>query len=427
MFRLPNSRFYSPDDANGVGGAADKALGIEDTLDILNETDDDAQPLDLTKSESDKPDTTVKKTDGSGKDEEETLDLEAEIEKELADEVIDEDKLELVVPSRRKDILAKYPDLFKNFPSIEKAIYREQAFSEIIPTLDDAKEAVANSELLNKFGQQLAAGDSVEILKTTKDANPEGFAKLVDNYLPNLYKADPGAYFVVTGNVISHAVTEMIKQGKASNNSDLIAAAEIVNDFIFAQKEIRQQVRMSAAESRESNPKENELSQREQEFQQREFDSHYNTLDTKISNVLVATIDKNIDPNESMSGYVKKNATREVREEVTSALEKDTRFQTVMGRLWDRAAQEGYSKESLDRINSAFLSKAKTLLPDAIKKARNEALKGLGKKSPDSDKRGHLPVGQTRRTAAPNTSGKTGGEKGVVPKGVSTLDFLNQD
>ena len=38
-----------------------------------------------------------------------------------------------------------------------------------------------------------------------------------------------------------------------------------------------------------------------------------------------------------------------------------------------------FDKESTDRIKSAYLSKAKTLLPSVIKKARNDALRGLGR------------------------------------------------
>src|SRR5437763_300329 len=40
-----------------------------------------------------------------------------------------------------KDIKAKYPNLFKDFPDLRDMVFRERDYSELFPTVEDAKEA----------------------------------------------------------------------------------------------------------------------------------------------------------------------------------------------------------------------------------------------------------------------------------------------
>ena len=102
-------------------------------------------------------------------------------------------------------------------------------------------------------------------------------------------------------------------------------------------------------------------------------------LQTRADNVLRSTIDGHIDPNGTMTDYVKNHATQEAFDTLEDLISKDTRFRGLLDKLWEKSISEGIStKESTDQIKSAYLSKAKTLLPSVIKKARNDALKGLG-------------------------------------------------
>jgi hypothetical protein len=136
-----------------------------------------------------------------------------------------------------------------------------------------------------------------------------------------------------------------------------------------------------------------------------------------------------------MTDYVKKNATREAFDNLENAIAADSRFRAVLDKLWEKAFSDDFSTESMDRIKSAYTSKAKTLLPAIIKKARNEALKGLGKRVRDDDedtdkkdKRGPLPVGKARSQSTSPQSGKTVKDQArSIPKGTSTLDYLMRD
>jgi hypothetical protein len=413
-------KFNNLFDKEGGGAAVieNKELSKEDVIELLGE-DDEEKPLELEKKE-------IKK-EGEEEVKEETDELK-ELEEEL--EVPDEEKLELVTPVRKREILAAYPDLFKKFPYLERAYYREQQFTELLPTIDDAKKAVEKSETLDSFERDLNGGNTENILKAVKGTNQKAFDKLVDDYLPTLAKVDNEAYHHVIGNVMKHTIIAMAREAKKSSNSELNEAAQILNQFVFGTSEFTAPTRLSTDDDKKDE-KEEKLSQRERELTQRQFDNAREDLSTKVDNVLKATIEGNIDPRESMTDYVRKNAVRESIESLNNLMEKDSRFKVVLDKLWEKAFEDNFSKSSLDRIKSSYLSRAKTLLPDVIKRARNEALKGLGKhvkndEESSSQKKGPLPAG--RSASSSNSSGKSDREKAKeIPREMSTRDFLMQD
>lgn len=413
---------YSPDDTPGIGTSE---IGKEDIIDLLGSDDESNDKTDEGETETPKKETDDTKEDEEEvskdeDDEEKEKDLEDELEEDL--EEPDEEDLELVTPVRRREILSKYPNLFKEFPALEKSYYREQKYAEILPTIQDAQAAAEKSELLDSYGMDLAKGDSTRILTDTKQSNPEAFNRIVDNYLPNLHKADEAAYYHVVGNLMKHTIKTMVDQ----DDETLTVAAKYLNKFLFGTDKWTAPTNLSSPET--DNPKEKELSEREQKFNETQRDTHLNNLDTRITNTLKSTIDKNIDPKGSMTDYVKRNVSKEVLTEVQSTIESDRRFTSIISRLWERAENNGYDSESMDKIRSAYLSKAKTVLPTVIKTKRNEALKGLGRKVSDGSNRGPLPVGQTRRSTSISNSGKSPAEKAKeIPKDMSTKDYLMQD
>lgn len=426
------SLLFAPPDAP-VGAIEDKALSKEDVIELLGEDEPEQETLELGKDtkKSDKEKAGKDKEDDKREDKEpEEKSLEDEIEEEL--EEPDEEKLELVVPVRRKEVLAKYPDIFKDFPALEKSMYRERAYSELLPTIADAKTAVEKSERLDTYEQEILAGSTESILTAVMNSDKESFDKVIDNYLPTLYKVNESAYYHTIGNVIKHTIMTMVKDGKDNNVSDLIAAADIVNQYIFGTKTFTPPQKLVADNK---NPAVDEVNEREIAFAQKQFEAAKDSITTKTDNILKSTIDKNIDPNDSMTDYVRKNAIREAYDTLESSIAADSRFRVVLDKLWEKAFSDDFSTESMDRIKSAYLSKAKTLLPAIIKKSRNEALRGLGKRVRDDDedtnrkdKRGPLPVGKTRSVSTSPQSGKTTKDAArSIPKGMSTLDFLNQD
>jgi hypothetical protein len=64
-----------------------------------------------------------------------------------------------------------------------------------------------------------------------------------------------------------------------------------------------------------------------------------------------------------------------------------------------------------------------------IKSVRNEALKSSSNRSEEDnrDRKGPLPVGKTRGSAPSSKSKSLSEQAKSIPRGTSTLDFLNSD
>ncbi len=345
---------------------------------------------------------------------EEEIDLEDQPEVEL-------DDLDAVEDVPRKEILAKYPKIFKEFPQLEKAYYREQRYAELLPTLDDAKDAVEKSQNYDKFEQALLSGDIDSILGSVKTADAKAFNKIVDEYLPTLQKVDQGAYFHVIGSVIKSTIVAMARQGKELNNEDLSTAAVLLNQFVFGKNEFEP--------TKEFGPKPtktDEATDERVQFRQERFETALEDLSTSSNNIIKSTIAKHIDPKDSMTDYVKRTAIRDAMDDVESAINNDTRFKAVLDKLWEKAAKSNFSRASLADIKKAHLNKAKTLLRPIIQKHRSEALKGLGKKDnserEEPERKG--PVKMGRSGGADNTIKN---KDTAIPKNKSTLDILMED
>jgi len=375
-----------------------------------------------------------KEDEGQETDEIKTEDAEEEVDelKEIEEELKipdEEDLNELVTPVRRKEILAKYPKLFKDFPYLEKAYYREQQFTETFPTIQDAKLAAEKASILDRTERELMNGDISSVLAAAKEESQEAFYKIADNYLPTLRRVDQQAYFHVLGGVIKDTIVTMVREGRAlgDQGAPLQAAANVLNQFIFGSQNFQPYQPLAKTARPEEQTRENDLRQQQQQLVFTKFEGVKEDLQTKADNVLKSTIDGHIDPRGSMSDYVKSHATKEAFDNLESLISKDTRFRSLLDKLWEKAFQSNFDKESTDRIKSAYLSKAKTLLPSVIKKARNDALKGAGSRTYTDDeettsKKGPIVKGQS---TAPS-SGKYKSAKDI-PKGMSTLDVLMKD
>lgn len=385
-----------------------------DAQNILDELEkpDEPEVLDL----KDKKD----EDDEEEKEEKEEKTPEEGIEEDLKEPT--ENDLELMTPVRRREILAKYPKLFKDFPYIERAYFRDQKFSEIYATPAEAEEAKSKAETLDNLETTVMQdGDIGAIFKLAKEDNPESFNKIVDNMMQGLKNADEGAFFHVVGNITKATIMQMVEEAEAmgEQGQPLKAAATILNQFVFGSQKFTPPARLSKVE--EKNDKEKELESERQQLLNEKYESVRDDLQGRVDSVIRATIDTNIDPRKSMSDYVRRNATRDAFENLEKMLKEDTRFRALLDKLWEASAKTKFNKLTVDAIKSAYVSKAKSLLPTVIKQARIEALRGNGKKESET------PVRKSPITPGRSTPPRSSGKSSEIPKGMKTLDYLNQD
>jgi hypothetical protein len=445
MFKL-FSNLYSPDSLAGGGGGAPGNLGKEDTIKFLGDTDENPEVIDLdgdddaegtegtdTKKDKDKtvPKDKIKPKKETKEDTDDDSEEDTDDDRTVEDE-IDEDlepsdeKLELVTPVRRKEILKKYPQLFKDFPYLQTAYYREQKFTEICGTIDDAKEMHSKAETLDAFEADLMKGNTERTLSAIKETSPKMFQKAVDNYLGVLQKVDNGAYLHVLGNVMKHTIAGMVSEGRKTKNEALEGAAALLNQYCFGSSEYTPPSNLF--DGKEESTEESDLDKQRREFRQEKFNDAKSTLDERINKIIKNTIEASVDPRQSMSDYIRRNATRDATEEVTKLLSQDKRFTLTVDKLWEAAFKANFSKSSLEAIKEAYKSKAQTLLPAVVKKARIEALRGLGKRvredNNDDNKDTNTNKGQRRAAPQLTSSREKTTKPGSIPVGMKTLDFL---
>lgn len=425
MLKFNDQKFFAVDDKGG-SNSVDLDSKKVDTYDALGGDDDEIIKLDEEsgKGKTEEKEIDLKKdkeTEEIAENEEEINEL-AEIEEELAEP--DEEKLELTTPVRRREILAKYPKLFKDFPYLEKAYYREQQFTELFPTIEDARAAQDAQTTLKNFEQDLMNGKTEGILNAIKEEDKNSFYKIVDNYLIALYNVDQMAYYHVLGNIGKQTIASMVTEGKKMQNDALVSAAVVLNQYLFSKGDWEPPTNLAREEKEKDS-----VSEDRKKFNEERLKVASDDLQQRIDNSLKATIEQNIDRNEAMTEYVRKNACREAFEKLESLIDGDSRFQSLKDKLWQKAAEENYSKASIDRIKSAFVTKAKTLLPAVIKQARNEALRGLGKKVKDDTEDvndGSTRTQQPRKTTSSSSSGNAEKDKArQIPKGMTTYEYLN--
>jgi hypothetical protein len=235
-----------------------------DIFDALS-VGDDQETLDLTtplkkgKDKDEKEETTdedIDETDEENDEEEDEEDEDPlkELEEDL--EEIDDEKLELTTPVKRREILKKYPNLFKDFPYLEKAYFREQQFTEILSTIDDAKEAAESHKVLGRFTEDMVEkGNINNVLKMIKDSNPETFNRVVDNWMDFVEQVDPTAALHIQGNIVKNIILGMVEEAKSSGDEDYKTAALLLNKWAFGTSKFSHPTKMSKDTSRKTRPR----------------------------------------------------------------------------------------------------------------------------------------------------------------------------
>lgn len=403
-----------------------KNQSSDDVLEIFNDTEE--IPEDKTDRSKDKDDKTKdkegKKEDKTDKEDEEIELAEGDEEEEKLDLAEgDDDKIEIDAPPRKKEILKKYPDLYKDFPFMEKMMYRDKQYQELFGSFDDAKEIAEKAEIFNDFEKQLLSGNTEDVLKNIKETDSKAFDKVVDNYLFTLHKVDKEAYFEVIDRVNKAVIQNMVKEAKESNNEDLQQAALVLNQFLYGSS------KFTPAKTRtEEKPNEqNEEAEKERlSFIQERFETSRDDLQTRVDNILKNTISDYIDPKGRMSSYVKKNAVNDALVTLQGYISKDPSVNNTLNKLWRAAFDAKFSKDSLAKIQAFYLGKAKGNLPNAIKKARAEALKDL---APSREKEEEKEEETTPRNRGPLPAGRPSVQKSRdgMKKGESVADFFNRD
>jgi len=168
---------FSPPDALTPESSSTKMPSpktADDINDLFKDIDKEEPPVEKkeVKTKKEQDDKEIEEPEDDEKDDDlELVDPDEDDIEKL--DLKDDTDVDIEAPPRKKEILKKYPDVFKDFPFLEKMMYRDKQITELFGSFDDAKEIAEKSDVFNNFETQLLAGNTEEVLKSVKEA--EGF------------------------------------------------------------------------------------------------------------------------------------------------------------------------------------------------------------------------------------------------------------
>jgi hypothetical protein len=393
----------------------DDARSIQQDINLLN---DDETP-EVKKEEKhetppkEKDDETPEETDNDEEleVEDEDSDESEESDDELEPEETEESRLRPSIKTMMKD----FPELdkiLKKYPQLRDAYYREGKLSAFFPTVEDAEEAATKAESLDTFSQFLMDGSSKELLEAVGQ-NPESLKNFVTNFLPTLSEYNSDLFYEVSVPIVDTAIRNLYKRGQKLGNdnpkeaNNMMAAAKIMAHFLHGEYEIPEAKPVSKDTQLDSERKkfnEEKLS-REKEI----YEEFSTKVDDRSNKLMTKYVMEGLDPQNSLSDFTKSKIVEDVIEKIGRELQNDRAHMKLMDKYWKNARNERFSNQSAERILTAYLSRAKRLIPEIRAKVKAEAT-GVRKASgPTNGKRKTEVTGGSRspqRSSNPNIPAK---------------------
>jgi hypothetical protein len=322
-----------------------------------------------------------------------------------------------------KRLKAKYPNFFKDFPSLRAAFFEHPKFLEVFPDVEAAESASQKSEEYDALEQTLVGkSDPSYLLKTLKQNNPASLAKMAENFPTALREIDSNAYISMSIPIINELLYYAHAHGEKMKDKNLSLAAKHLANYVHANGgEIPDITKQEAAKAPTEAEKELEKVQSERAMEK--FGNAAERIMKAVEPEINATVTKKL---ENLTAFERRQVVKEVRTELDEALNNDKVFQSQLRNLWARAKSNGYDSGSLSRIKRAWLDRARVAVPGIRNRLLKEALdarSGKGDTQSQSGKKRTFPSqgsgSGTGRRAVGNDPSKIDWRK------TSDMDIIN--
>jgi hypothetical protein len=413
-----------PDD-EALGGDVSSAAQAD--LDILN---DESAPEAETEETSE-----TEETEETEETSEETP-APAEEEEEAPEEVPDPDAPEETTEDKAKkppvegevqdkgiakEIKAKYPDFFKNFPAVRGAIFRDLQFRELIPTPEDARELVETAQVYQEYEQKIMTGDPTILLKGLAESEngEELLEKFVMNFMPTVEKFSPELRGKMIFPYVRRIFNNALSDAKASGNKNLENSIGHIARYLWNSTTIPEE---RAPQRPEDNPEAVKLREENQKLHQRQADSFIGRVTTTGVGELRKSVEQTFRNDKRFSPIEVRTLVDDIVKQTRTALDRDPRHNRAMSAHWNRARSLGLADTMVPRIVNAFLGGAKNVMPTIRAKVVQSALKQKGITQPAV---GQIPG--TPRGGSPSRGGKVVGSGKIDYSKTSDADILSDD
>lgn len=387
-------------------GVIDSTVDDKQDLDLLNEeTDQRTGPVQPpVKSPEEKPEEEPKEPKEPKEDEEEEKPPEEDEEdKETKDKPPVHDR-----PTMQQ-LRTEFPDLFKKFPSLRDIYYREQEFTQIFSTIEDAKEASGYSTAFNQLVEKVTNADTEGIFNAIKETDQGAFNKISENLLPTLYKISPDLHWKATLPLMQNLVRGFYVEGQRRNDENIKNSADYLSDFIFGDVKVARGEKNVVPPKQEETEEQKQFNSEKAKFYVDRVESFTNSIRSQSEDTLRRSIAQNLDPDNVFSDFIKDTITGKVLSEIDKQLVADKSHMQYMNSLWEKAKKDGFNDDWKSRILSAYLARAKSLVPSIrakyVSEAQGTSSRAAEKKREIAEKNG------SRRE--PGTAGRTSRESNL--------------
>jgi hypothetical protein len=314
-------------------------------------------------------------------------------------------------------------------------LFREQEYTTLFPTIDDAREAQESAQDFDRFSGLVNSGraeDFTEFLNGVKQVSAENLTNFASNFLPGLYKTDKDTYFAVTTPIAESLLRNAYKAGVNSGDEDLQNAAlhiarYALGDVGFATGEKTSVVQRPAEEAK----KDSKYEQEKNEFYTARYNDSKQYVSTTAYTRLSNEIKKGLDPNGTLNDFTTQLIVKEILNEVGSTLEADRTHMDTINSMWRHAHKAGFAGNWKDRILATYMSRARAIMPAIRARVRNQALNDQRDRNGQRERVATKSLDRREVQGSQNTGnmGKAGGRapsaSEVDWRKTSDMDILN--
>lgn len=372
-------------------------------------------------SEDETPESETPDVD-EGVDEEEQTDEEVpeEEEEEPLEEPEDDEAIEEVARTSFANINKDFPGLFKKYPDLRNVIGREQRFSTIYGTVEEAEEAASKAQAIDYIDTAIDSGDFQTVISSMGEGTLVDFA---DSVLPTLMRMNENLYGRAIAPVIAQTLRSALKNaekvgGELGKNQ--ANAVKVLAQFIFGQQEIPA-YNFKQLKDATVSKKELELNQREHSIEYTAYKQFEDSVHSSAKSFVRKEIEKGLDPKGEMAEFTREALVREIERELGQTLAGNENFQSQNNALWARARKTGYSKDARTRIIAAYLGRVRAVLGPIRQKARARA---LGRRLPKANPAQHKRIGATSPSGNSRTKSENLDPRKIDWSKTSTRDLF---
>jgi hypothetical protein len=357
---------------------------------------------------------------------EEEIEDETEEPEEKPQEMDDDKPFPFERPSL-SEVKEKFPTLFKEFPIIRDIIFQETEYRKLFPTIDDAKDAVEDTLAYSSLRDSVLSGKADDLLDAVIQTDAKAAERFSTSFLSTLHKKNPDLYVQTITPVFENFVRQMYRSSDENvRNAAIVAAMHLFGDDARDLIEGRK----TFSRSLEETPEEKKIKQEREEFENSKLNEFRGSVNQEMLTGMVKLISRGLDPDNTMSEKAKKILVNDILQEVDRSLAADAQHMKVMNARWMRVGKEGLNTASKEKLVSAYLSRAKQVIPSIRDKTRNEFL-GIRKKSSDNLRNEIDNKSQRTKEVTSGRGSGNGVGKGILKpsretyRRMSDIDILN--